>query len=149
MSNSTELAPWKRLIRFRGEDGAEHYGEPQIDSPADLDPTKNGGLKAEILEGQNAFELKTTGKVVAVKEILHILDAKDVPTIRCIGLNYKAHSKYNDHIRDSQMLKEYSRGSRTQAATISITFHQAQHLRCRLERGRPRPKSSPRRAVRL
>ncbi|KAH8707132.1 hypothetical protein GQ44DRAFT_691629 [Phaeosphaeriaceae sp. PMI808] len=84
------MAAWKRIIRFRDEDGVEHYGEPRIDDAADLDKQGNG-LQAEILEGDNPFEVKSTGRVVNVKEIVHLLQAKDVPTVRCIGLNYKSH----------------------------------------------------------
>lgn len=88
-------ASWKRLIRFRGEDGAENYGEPQLENAQDLMSKLETGLEAEILEGTCPFEVKSTGKIVKVKEILHLLQPKDVPTVRCIGLNYKTHSKYN------------------------------------------------------
>ncbi|EMD88340.1 hypothetical protein COCC4DRAFT_149898 [Bipolaris maydis ATCC 48331] len=84
-------ASWKRLIRFRGEDGAEHYGEPQLENAQDLMSKLETGLEAEILEGTSPFEVKSTGKIVKIKEILHLLQPKDVPTVRCIGLNYKTH----------------------------------------------------------
>lgn len=84
-------ASWKRLIRFRGEDGAEHYGEPQLENAQNLMSKLETGLEAEILEGISPFEVKSTGKIVKVKEILHLLKPKDVPTVRCIGLNYKTH----------------------------------------------------------
>ncbi|EUC42263.1 hypothetical protein COCMIDRAFT_8122 [Bipolaris oryzae ATCC 44560] len=84
-------ASWKRLIRFRGEDGAEYYGEPQLENTHNLMSKLEAGLEAEILEGTSPFEVKSTGKFVKVKEILHLLQPKDVPTVRCIGLNYKTH----------------------------------------------------------
>lgn len=87
-------ASWNRLIRFRGEDGVEHYGEPQISNAKELFEKVKTGLEAEILDGGSLFEVKRTGNIVKVKEILHLLQAKDVPTVRCIGLNYKTHSKY-------------------------------------------------------
>lgn len=91
-------ATWKRLIRFRGEDGTENYGEPQIDNAGNLLWKVEEGLQAEILEGNSPFEVKSTGKVAKVKEILQLLQPKDVPTVRCIGLNYKAHSKYDSRL---------------------------------------------------
>ncbi|ORY04276.1 hypothetical protein BCR34DRAFT_634215 [Clohesyomyces aquaticus] len=85
------VAQWKRLIRFRTEDGSEHFGEPQISDSEDVLAMLEMGLDAEILEGDNPFEVKSSGKVVKVKDILHLLQPNDVPTIGCFGLNYKAH----------------------------------------------------------
>lgn len=141
---------WKRLIRFRGEDGVDHYGEPQIGDAEDLSTKVEKGLEAEILEGRDLIELKSTGRIIKVKEILHLLEPKDVPTVRCIGLNYKAHSKYCSCLSwDPAHMYSNSRRSRTQTATIPLTIHQAQYLNCRLERRSPNSQDSPGRASRL
>lgn len=91
MSNPTSKPsmPWDRLIRFRGADGNIHFGEPQIRDAAELTAT---GLQAKIFSGRSIFSLTKTDDIVDVKEILHLLEPKDVPTVRCIGLNFKAHS---------------------------------------------------------
>jgi len=90
-SPNATLTPWDRLIRFRAADGSEHYGEPQIDGTEDVVEKIKSGLQAEVLEGENPFELTKTGRNVQVKEVLNLLRPSDVPTIRCIGLNYKGH----------------------------------------------------------
>ncbi|PVI02986.1 hypothetical protein DM02DRAFT_699298 [Periconia macrospinosa] len=83
---------WKRLIRFRGEDGLEVYGEPQIDKAEELlIRLEDKTLLAEVYRGNSIFEVERTGKIAKVTELLHLLESKDVPTIRCIGLNYRAH----------------------------------------------------------
>ena len=89
------MASWSRLIRFLGEDGTDHYGEPVISDAKDLAPkAEKGELEAEELVGSNPFELKSSGKKLKVKEILPVLEQKDVPTIRCIGLNFIKHSRF-------------------------------------------------------
>jgi hypothetical protein len=106
MSNSTKImtAPWKRLIRFRDDNDFEHYGEPRIDDSEDLLAKLNNDLEAEVLEGDNLFEVKSTGRIVPVKEIVNLLQGKDVPTVRCIGLNYKTHSRHKCHILNANKL---------------------------------------------
>ncbi|KAH7014172.1 uncharacterized protein B0I36DRAFT_299056 [Microdochium trichocladiopsis] len=91
------MASWKRLIRFVDADGAEHFGEPQIDSDAELtDKLAAGTLEAVIYTGSSPNPVaatENTGKRVAVKAISDLLKVDDVPIIKCIGLNYIKHIK--------------------------------------------------------
>ncbi|KAL4936972.1 hypothetical protein BDV06DRAFT_216245 [Aspergillus oleicola] len=66
--------PWTRLVRYSSSaDGAVKYGEPIVAQNADI--------------GQLAQE----GKLRTVFRLYGPLEPKDVPIIRCIGLNYKTH----------------------------------------------------------
>jgi hypothetical protein len=87
--------PWERLIRFIGPDGKVHYGEPIVPSErADVGKLEEE-LTAKLIEGKNVFsdECTVTDKVLQVKKLLGPLTRYDVPTTRCIGLNYAKHSK--------------------------------------------------------
>lgn len=71
------------------------FGEPiledaQIDQVAQLAET--GKLKVEILQGSSPLDATPTGQIEEVGKLLGPLTSKDVPIIRCIGLNYKSHS---------------------------------------------------------
>jgi len=84
---------WQRLIRFQDEQGATRFGEPLIQNGEELmELFEKGELHATALEGIDPFALKTRGSKVHVKKILGILTPEDVPSIRCIGLNYMKHS---------------------------------------------------------
>ena len=90
--------PWDRLIRFIGPDGEIHYGEPILPSErADVGKLE-GELTARLVEGKNVFsnDCAVTDKVLQVKKLLGPLTRYDVPTTRCIGLNYAKHSKISD-----------------------------------------------------
>jgi hypothetical protein len=95
LSILTLAPPWNRLIRFIAPDGKTYYGEPIL--PADqADVGKlEGDLKAKIIDGKNAFsdDCVVTDTVLQVKKLLGPLTRYDVPTTRCIGLNYVKHSK--------------------------------------------------------
>lgn len=85
---------WNRIIRFIGEDGQEHYGEPAVSSGSELIPLfDQGKLVAKELAGSNPFEVSPTGKELQVKTLLGPLRPSDVPIVRCIGLNYIKHSE--------------------------------------------------------
>ena len=86
--------PWNRLIRFIGSDGNIHYGEPILPSD-DADIGKLDDLKAKVIEGKNVFssDCIVTDMTLEVKKLLGPLTRHDVPTSRCIGLNYLKHSK--------------------------------------------------------
>lgn len=90
------LTSWDRLIRYvSAKDGKIRYGEPIVsgDKP-DIDAlAQDGSLKVKILEGAGPFEAKPTGEEDSVKQLLGPLTPEDVPIVRCIGLNYKTHSK--------------------------------------------------------
>lgn len=84
-----------RLIRFEDESGKVRFGEPQIDNAEELLPLlKSGKLLAQPFTGSSFFDLSLEdGNPVRVKGLLAVLRPSDVPIIKCIGLNYIAHSK--------------------------------------------------------
>jgi hypothetical protein len=90
---------WQRLIRFVATDGRILRGEPILPFPNfDLgDTTEGTGLKARVIEGDDIYDetgaTRVTGEVVTVKTLLGPLASTDVPTIRCVGLNYATHSR--------------------------------------------------------
>lgn len=92
----TQLISWTRLVRYvSAKDGVIRYGEPSLSSD-DLDITdaaEKGELNVTILEGQDPLSAKPTSETDSVKELLGPLEVKDVSIIRCIGLNYKSHSR--------------------------------------------------------
>lgn len=90
------LTAWDRLVRYvSAKDGKIRYGEPIVsDSKPDIDQlAQDGKLEVKILDGPNPIEARPTGEQDTVKQLLGPLTAKDVPIIRCVGLNYKTHSK--------------------------------------------------------
>ena len=96
-SKMAPLTAWDRLVRYvSAKDGKIRYGEPIVsDSKPDIDQlAQDGKLEVKILEGANPIEAKPTGEQDSVKQLLGPLTPKDVPIIRCIGLNYKTHSRY-------------------------------------------------------
>ncbi len=91
-------ARWSRLIRFLATDGRVLRGEPILPF-ADFDlgnVTEEHELKAKIIVGDDIFGdgVRVSEEVATVKEMLGPLTPSDVPTIRCIGLNYRKHSAY-------------------------------------------------------
>ena len=88
---------WSRLVRYEAEDGAIKYGEPVVedDEHADVGQlAQKGQLKVKVCEGSDPLSARPTEHVERVKRLLGPLEPKDVPTIRCIGLNYKSHSEF-------------------------------------------------------
>ncbi|KAK5134584.1 hypothetical protein LTR08_006370 [Meristemomyces frigidus] len=91
MASSTQ---WDRLVRYvSAKDGKVRYGEPIVSgSKPDIDELAlKGGLKVKVLEGATPLQAAPTGEEDEVKELLGPLTPKDVPIIRCTGLNYKTH----------------------------------------------------------
>lgn len=89
------LTQWNRLIRYTSaNDGSIRYGEPIVtDSKADIDRLASEGvLKVKVLEGDTYLTVKPTGEDDQVKELLGPLTWKDVPILRCVGINYTTHS---------------------------------------------------------
>ena len=88
---------WKRLVRYVGADGSVKYGEPILPKSSDdvSNLFKQGNLEVHICEGTDIWSATPTREKEVVKKLLGPLDAKNVPIIRCIGLNYKTHSEYN------------------------------------------------------
>lgn len=94
-STMAPLTAWDRLVRYvSAKDGKVRYGEPIVsDSKPDIDQlAQDGKLEVTVLDGPNPLQAKPTGEQDQVKQLLGPLTPKDVPLIRCIGLNYKTHS---------------------------------------------------------
>lgn len=79
--------PWTRLVRYSSSAaGAIKYGEPIV--------AQEGKLQVKQLLGTDPFQLETTDLTETVFRLYGPLEPKDVPILRCIGLNDKTHSKY-------------------------------------------------------
>ncbi|RAR13229.1 5-carboxymethyl-2-hydroxymuconate isomerase [Stemphylium lycopersici] len=81
------------LIRFRNLKGKELFGEPEIKHADDLQSLLgNKALFAVVLDGSSPFDItRRTDIREQVKELLPVLRPKDVPIIKCVGLNYMKH----------------------------------------------------------
>lgn len=96
--SSSKMAPitaWSRLVRYvSAKDGSIKYGEPIVsEEKPDIDAlAQSGKLKVKVLEGANPIVAKPTGQEDEVKQLLGPLTPKDVPIVRCVGLNYRTHS---------------------------------------------------------
>ena len=90
---------WNRLIRFVGVDNVIYFGEPLgIDEDNTVNTLfENDALEANVIAG-DVFSLSAvlTDKVVKVAQILSPLSVEQVPIIKCIGLNYRGHSKHTN-----------------------------------------------------
>jgi 2-keto-4-pentenoate hydratase/2-oxohepta-3-ene-1,7-dioic acid hydratase in catechol pathway len=99
--SATPLTAWKRLIRYVSTDGSIKYGEPIVpsdDKNPDIDAlAQQGGLKVKVLAGDSPLLAKPTGEEDEVRQLLGPLTPKDVPIVRCVGLNYRTHSKLLCH----------------------------------------------------
>ncbi|KAL6918562.1 hypothetical protein FSST1_010057 [Fusarium sambucinum] len=85
---------WSQLIRFLDEKDEIHLGDAVAESAEDLtNLLEAGNLTANELVGTELFDTKPTGKTIKVKKLLGPLTPKDVPIIRCVGLNYAKHIK--------------------------------------------------------
>jgi hypothetical protein len=92
---------WERVIRFEAADGRILYGEPTASPDTDLGlVTSESSVTAKVIEGTDIFDTsgktKVTDEVVEVKKILGPLTPANVPVLRCIGLNYAKHSKFDN-----------------------------------------------------
>jgi hypothetical protein len=84
---------WARLIRFVDDKGNETFGEPLVAGEDDFaEKLASNTLEAIEYKGSSPLSALTKGEKVNVKELRDLLQPKDVPIIRCIGLNYQAHS---------------------------------------------------------
>ena len=94
------MVVWKHLIQFITDDGSIHVGDAII-TKAEADIGKladNGSLHAHAIDASGSSDIfsanaKLTDEVLHVKQLLAPLTQKQVPIIRCIGLNYMKHSK--------------------------------------------------------
>jgi hypothetical protein len=90
------MASWERLIRFEDEAGNVHFGEPFFGSndPSSINElAERGELEARRLVGSDLFSLSTSTEVVRVKKLVALLSPRDVPIVKCVGLNYTKHSE--------------------------------------------------------
>lgn len=92
---------WSYLTRVSDESGTVNYADLLLPSGAKIDELdallKQGHLQAKLLQGSSIFDLQPTDTVVNVKQVLGPLRWEEVPLVRCIGLNYKTHSKCAGH----------------------------------------------------
>jgi len=95
----SRLVAWDRLVRYipSGGEAEIRYGEPLLEKDSDVDSiaqlAQDGKLQVKMLEGQDIWNARPTDRVETVGQLLGPLEAETVPIIRCIGLNYKTHSK--------------------------------------------------------
>ncbi|GAA5907664.1 hypothetical protein JCM6882_008943 [Rhodosporidiobolus microsporus] len=86
---------WGRLVRFRPTSGSSVLvGEP-VDTQLDVgQATYEGkGVEVDVYEGASILRPGVkTGRREKVGELLSPLAEEEVGTIRCIGLNYRAHA---------------------------------------------------------
>ena len=89
---------WERLIRFISTDDVVLLGEPILLHP-DFDLgnlTADTRLQAKVIHGDDIYDTtgstRVTDEVVTVKKLLGPLQLRDVPMVRCVGLNYATHS---------------------------------------------------------
>lgn len=89
------LVQWSRLLRFKDASGRTLVGEP-VDPDLDVGLASFAGsaFTANVYNCTSILDLgaKPTGEVVEVKTVLCPLEAAEVGSIRCIGLNYKKHA---------------------------------------------------------
>lgn len=93
---SSHITSWDRLVRYvSAKDGKIRYGEPIVSGEKpDIDQlAQDGKLEVTVLKGANPIDATSTGEKDTVKQLLGPLTPRDVPIIRCVGLNYKTHSK--------------------------------------------------------
>jgi hypothetical protein len=96
---SAPLTAWKRLVRYvSAQDGSIKYGEPIVppnEKYPDIDAlAQYNSLRVRVLAGDSFISAKPTGEEDEVKQLLGPLTPKDVPIVRCVGLNYRTHSKF-------------------------------------------------------
>lgn len=90
------MASWERLIRFEDDAGNVHFGEPVFgnNDPSSINELADSGkLEARRLVGPDLFSLSASTEIVKVKKLVSVLSPRDVPIVKCVGLNYLKHSE--------------------------------------------------------
>lgn len=127
---------WSRLIRFLDDEDQVCLGDAVANSAQDLASLlEAGSLTAEKLAGNDIFDAKPTGKIVQVKSLLGPLTPRDVPILRCVGLNYAKHSTSSLSFFASTLAlhtDHSSQGNREDSTSASNNLHQAIQLNHRL-----------------
>lgn len=88
---------WERLIKFEDASGHVRFGDAIVDNEqvASIDDiASRGALKARTYTGDSFLSLEPSDEVVSVKTLLSPVSPKDVPIVKCVGLNYMKHSMY-------------------------------------------------------
>lgn len=90
---------WTHLVRFIAEEDKQvHLGNVDVSKYPDVGLSTFKGQKVAVnLVTGSAFSGTVTEKVMHIERLLSPLDAKEVPIIRCLGLNYR------DHAREANM----------------------------------------------
>lgn len=93
---SSNNIAWTRLVRYiaEGSDEQVKYGEPiLLNSTDDIAKLmRTSQVKVRVCDGTDPFSAIPTNRIEIVRKLLGPLEPKDVPIVRCIGLNYKTHS---------------------------------------------------------
>lgn len=80
----------QRLIRFLAKDGRTYYGDAILPSTStDL----NAATRARIIQGSPWGPHTISSTTAEIQHLLCPLARADVPTVRCLGLNYAQHAK--------------------------------------------------------
>ena len=90
------MADWSRLVRYVNSEGLVRYGEPILEDGQENsvhELANSGRLEVRICEGNRALDASAGSKSEKVSKLLGPLTPEEVPIIRCIGLNYRSHSK--------------------------------------------------------
>jgi len=95
------MAPtaWTHFVRFIAEEDHQiHFGNVDASKYPDVGLSTFKGEKVAVnLVTGSVFSGTVTDKVLHIERLLSPLDAKEVPIIRCLGLNYR------DHAREANM----------------------------------------------
>ncbi|KAJ6114230.1 hypothetical protein N7486_000008 [Penicillium sp. IBT 16267x] len=90
------MAPkWTHLVRFiADEDGQEHLGQVDAKQYPDVGLAVLNGdrIEAKLIKG-SIYDGVVTDTAMHVARLLAPVKVEDVPTIRCMGLNYRDHAK--------------------------------------------------------
>merc|ERR1711964_331556 len=107
LNNNNKSEGAQRFVRFLDENDNIKIGEPlkDINDDGDDKVADNNGCnnttywkRAAVLKGTSLLDAKSnlnisyTGEIANIKKLLSPLNNKDVPSILCCGLNYKAHA---------------------------------------------------------
>ncbi|GAM40328.1 hypothetical protein TCE0_038f12598 [Talaromyces pinophilus] len=85
---------WNRFVRFISTDDRELCGEPDSSvTDVGLALSKNEVVPVKVLDVASPLQDggKFTSETATIKKLLSPLAAKEVGTIRCIGMNYRDH----------------------------------------------------------
>jgi len=83
------MAAFSRLVRFLARDNRIYYGDAIL--PAGVTDIGKA-TRARIIRGSPFGKHEVTEQVADVRMLLCPLAREDVPTVRCLGLNYEAHA---------------------------------------------------------